>query len=56
MTRIILTDVPGYGWLPTIESNGKEVYRGEFKPFALHAFDSADDALDRLTRDAVRVR
>ena len=46
--QIVLTEVDGYGWLPTVVVNGKEVYRGEFEVFSLHAFDRADDALDRL--------
>ena len=28
---IILRHVEGYGWLPIIERDGKEIYRGEFQ-------------------------
>ena len=28
---IILRHVDGYGWLPIIELDGKEIYRGEFQ-------------------------
>jgi len=28
---IILRHVQGFGWLPIIERDGKEVYRGEFQ-------------------------
>jgi hypothetical protein len=48
MKRIILTEVTGYGWLPTVEDDGKEIYRGEYQVFSLHAFDKADEAMDRL--------
>jgi hypothetical protein len=31
MTDLIIREVPGRGWLPIIEVDGKETYRGEFK-------------------------
>lgn len=37
---IILRHVEGYGWLPIIERDGRELYRGSF-------FESAEEALQR---------
>ena len=34
---IILRHVEGYGWLPIIERDGKEVYRGEFRQTSISA-------------------
>lgn len=43
---IILREVKGYGWLPLIEKNGKEIYRGEFHSQPLYALDAAEEWLD----------
>jgi hypothetical protein len=48
MNVIKLTEVPGYGWLPTLEVDGKEVYRGEFRDSATLAAAKADNALERI--------
>ena len=59
MKRIVLTQVDGLGWQPTIEvfmpdtEKWKPVYRGEYQPFGIHAFDKADDAYDRLYPEKV---
>ena len=42
MKRIILTEVTGYGWLPTIEEDGKETYRGEFRGTPAEALSRAE--------------
>jgi hypothetical protein len=48
MNVIKLTEVPGYGWLPTLEVDGKEVYRGVFRDSATLAAAKADNALERI--------
>jgi hypothetical protein len=40
---LITRFVDGYGWLPIITFDGKEIYRGEFKPTAQEAFDKCCD-------------
>ena len=43
---IILRAVKRYGWLPLIEKDGKEIYRGEFHSQPLYALDAAEEWLD----------
>ena len=43
---IILRHVQGYGWLPIIERDGKEVYRGEFQISPQHALWKALEVED----------
>ena len=45
MRRIILTEVPHYGWIPTVEIDGKETYRGEFRGSPSAALLNASIAL-----------
>lgn len=45
MKRIILTEVQGYGWLPTLEEDGKETYRGEFRDTPAEALTRAEIAM-----------
>ena len=45
MKRIVLTEVQGYGWLPTIEEDGRETYRGEFYPSPAEALNRAELAM-----------
>lgn len=35
----------GRGWMPTLEINGKEVYRGEYRPTPMEAMKRAEIAL-----------
>ena len=49
MIKIILTEVPEYGWLPTIEVDGKEIYRGEFRGSIIYAATKAQDTLSLIT-------
>lgn len=39
--KIILLLVPSYGWLATIEQDGKEVYRGEYQRDSYAALSKA---------------
>ena len=45
MNRILLTEVQGYGWLPTIEEDGRETYRGEFYATPAEALGRAELAM-----------
>ena len=48
-TDIIIRIVPKYGFLPIIERNGQEIYRGEFRS---SVEDTLVDCLDRLCDEA----
>jgi hypothetical protein len=48
MIDLIQREVKGYGWLPIVEKDGKEVYRGEFKKTPLEAINKCLDAVARL--------
>lgn len=46
MKDYVIREVPGYGYLPIVQVDGVEVYRGEFKEtanFALAACINWDD-------------
>lgn len=45
MKRIILAEIQGYGWLPTIEEDGRETYRGEFRTTPAEALERAERAM-----------
>lgn len=46
MTDIILRDCGRVGWLPIIERDGKEIYRGEHQDSAHRAMMMAEEWLD----------
>ena len=48
MTDLIVRVVPGYGYLPIVKIDDKEVSRGEFQPSPLEALDKAFLAAERL--------
>lgn len=48
MNKITIIEVPGYGWLPTLEQDGVEIYRGEFRKSVIDAAAHADSALARV--------
>lgn len=49
MTDIILREVKGYGWLPIIEIDGREMYRGEYQHCEYTALLTAVNAREKLT-------
>ena len=48
MKDFIIRQVDGYGWLPIIIQDGKEVYRGEFQQTPILAMCKALDFSERL--------
>lgn len=47
MLDLIIRHVPGYGYLPLIEIDGKEVYRGEMWPTAGEALYVLEQRADQ---------
>ena len=45
MIDIIIRVVPDYGFLPILEKDGKEVYRGEFQKTPLGAMSKCQDRI-----------
>ena len=48
MIDIIIRIVPGYGFLPIITKDGKELYRGEFTQSAELALSKAEVMLEKI--------
>lgn len=49
---IILRHVEGYGWLPIIERDGKEIYRGEYWYSGHRALLAAEEWLNDRQEEA----
>lgn len=47
MTDIIIRYVEGYNYLPIIQKDGKEIYRGEFQDTPLGALNKCTAFLER---------
>jgi hypothetical protein len=48
MIDMIVRVVEGYGYLPIVEVDGKEVYRGEYQTTANKALTKCKEAVERL--------
>lgn len=48
---IILRHVDGYGWLPIIERDSKEIFRGEHQAYAHEALECAERWMDERGLD-----
>lgn len=51
MTDIILRDCGRVGWLPIIERDSKEIFRGEHQAYAHEALESAERFIDERGLD-----
>jgi hypothetical protein len=45
--QILLTNVPGYGWLCVGMANGEEWYRGEYQQSYYESLRKYEEALER---------
>jgi hypothetical protein len=51
MTDFVQRHVPGYGWLPIVIVDNKEVYRGEFQRTSFGAQQKCDAAIVRYRKE-----
>ena len=49
MTDLIIRIVEGYGYLPIVEVDGKEVYRGEYRETSGEALERCEARLSAET-------